>query len=163
MLEDDVSYISLHQIYEDFCTRSGVHKDAAIDFFGNSVEQAISMKTVNKSNYVANFQEKDGKEWLNNVRMEIIKAIRQTIVPDTLLLDVKLCRSAKLIEKFFKRTFSTFPDLWLFRKQFTLQYAAIAFQTYLLAINNRYPQRLYFSRAKGNVWSAEMLPGITHT
>lgn len=60
--------------------------------------------------------------------------------------------------QFFKRTFTTFPDLWLFRKQFTFQYATIAFQTYLLAINNRYPQKLFFSRSKGNIWNTEMLP-----
>jgi hypothetical protein len=34
------------------------------------------------------FQEKDNKDWLNNVKMEIINAIRQNIVPETFLLDV---------------------------------------------------------------------------
>lgn len=34
------------------------------------------------------FQEKDNKDWLNNVKMEIIQAIRERIVPDTFLLDV---------------------------------------------------------------------------
>ena len=34
-------------------------------------------------------QEKDNKDWLNNVKMEIIQAIRQNIVPDTFLLDVQ--------------------------------------------------------------------------
>jgi transformation/transcription domain-associated protein len=140
MVEDDVSYISLHQVYEDFCNRSGIHKDQAIDFYVKSVEDAMAMRT-----------DKDTKEWLNNVRMEIIQAIRQKIVPDTFLLD------------FFKRTFTTFPDLWLFRKQFTLQYATIAFQTYLLAINNRYPQKFFFSRAKGNIWNTELLPCILVT
>ena len=33
-------------------------------------------------------KEKDTKEWLNNVKMEIVQAIRQNIVPDTFLLDV---------------------------------------------------------------------------
>jgi len=138
MVEDDVSYISLHQVYEDFCNRSGIHKDQAIDFYVKSVEEAMAIRT-----------DKDNKDWLSNVKMEIIQAIRQRIVPDTFLLD------------FFKRTFSTFPDLWLFRKQFTFQYATVAFQTYLLAINNRYPQKLFFSRAKGNIWNTEMLPSLT--
>jgi hypothetical protein len=77
MVEDDVSYISLHQVYEDFCNRSGVHKDKAIDFYVKSVEEAVAKRT-----------DKDQKDWLNNVKMEIIQAIRRDIVPDTFLLDV---------------------------------------------------------------------------
>jgi transformation/transcription domain-associated protein len=46
MVEDDVSYISLHQVYEDFCNRSGVHKDQAIDFYVKSVEEAMALRTV---------------------------------------------------------------------------------------------------------------------
>ena len=89
MVEDDVSYISLHQVYEDFCNRSGVHKDQAIDFYVKSVEEAMSKRTVSPSKSpVLRFQEKDNKDWLNNVKMEIIQAIRQNIVPDTFLLDV---------------------------------------------------------------------------
>jgi len=91
--------------------------------------------------------------------MEIIQAIRQDIVPETFLLDVLTTTFPNLIVQFFKTTFATFPDLWLFRKQFTFQYATIAFQTYLLAINNRFPQKLFFSRAKGNIWNTELLPG----
>jgi len=79
MVEDDISYISLHQVYEDFCNRSGVHKDRAIDFYVKSVEEAVTKRT-----------DKDQKDWLNNVKMEIIQAIRRDIVPDTFLLDV-LC------------------------------------------------------------------------
>ena len=46
MVEDDISYISLHQVYEDFCNRSGVHKDKAIDFYVKSVEEAMSKRMV---------------------------------------------------------------------------------------------------------------------
>lgn len=49
MVEDDASYISLHQVYEDFCNRSGVHKDQAIDFYVKSVEEAMSKKAVRVS------------------------------------------------------------------------------------------------------------------
>src|ERR1700726_2426345 len=45
MVEDDVSYISLHQVYEDFCNRSGIHKDQAIDFYVKSVEEAMAIRT----------------------------------------------------------------------------------------------------------------------
>ena len=89
MVEDDISYISLHQVYEDFCNRSGVHKDQAIDFYVKSVEEAMSKRGVCPL-HITNLttKEKDTKEWLNNVKMEIIQAIRQNIVPDTFLLDV---------------------------------------------------------------------------
>jgi hypothetical protein len=90
MVEDDISYISLHQVYEDFCNRSGVHKDQAIDFYVKSVEEAMSKRTVYSALRIdLTLQEKDNKDWLNNVKMEIIQAIRQNIVPDTFLLDVQ--------------------------------------------------------------------------
>lgn len=94
MVEDDVSYISLHQVYEDFCNRSGVHKDQAIDFYVKSVEEAMAKRTVPGTPTFAGAdveQDKDTKDWLNNVKMEIIQAIRRNIVPDTFLLDVPLC------------------------------------------------------------------------
>ena len=89
MVEDDVSYISLHQVYEDFCNRSGIHKDQAIDFYVKSVEETMSKKGVCSLSLIELMkQERDNKEWLNNVKVEIIQAIRQNIVPDTFLLDV---------------------------------------------------------------------------
>ena len=89
MVEDDISYISLHQVYEDFCNRSGVHKDQAVDFYVKSVEEAMSKRGVCSLNITdLTMKEKDTKEWLNNVKMEIVQSIRQNIVPDTFLLDV---------------------------------------------------------------------------
>jgi transformation/transcription domain-associated protein len=100
MVEDDISYISLHQVYEDFCNRSGVHKDQAIDFYVKSVEEAMSKRGVCLLCIIdLTMKEKDTKEWLNNVKMEIIQAIRQNIVPDTFLLDVLLtcCKTDFLV------------------------------------------------------------------
>lgn len=89
MVEDDISYISLHQVYEDFCNRSGVHKDRAIDFYVKSVEEAVLKRTVVPLTLTnLTLKGADNKDWLNNVKMEIIQAIRQNIVPDTFLLDV---------------------------------------------------------------------------
>jgi len=89
MVEDDISYISLHQVYEDFCNRSGVHKDEAIDFYVKSVEEAMSKRTVVPLHLTRLIsKEADNKDWLNNVKMEIIQSIRQNTVPDTFLLDV---------------------------------------------------------------------------
>jgi len=59
MVEDDVSYISLHQVYEDFCNRSGVHKDQAIDFYVKSVEEAMSKRGVCFPEY--NWSDHEGK------------------------------------------------------------------------------------------------------
>jgi transformation/transcription domain-associated protein len=46
MVEDDVSYISLYQIYEDFCNRSGIHKDEAVEYYVSNLEEAVANRTV---------------------------------------------------------------------------------------------------------------------
>ena len=99
MVEDDISYISLHQVFEDFCNRSGIHKDQAIGSYVKSLEAAMSNRGVCYFSTLTDLiqHEKDNKEWLNNVKMEIIEAIRQNIVPDTFLLDVFLTLVTKLM------------------------------------------------------------------
>ena len=51
-----------------------------------------------------------------------------------------------------------FEDFWLFRKQFTSQYASFIFSTYMMCVNTRQPQKIHVNKGSGNVWTSDMLP-----
>jgi len=52
----------------------------------------------------------------------------------------------------------SYTDLWIFRKQFTAQFAASTFMTYTFFIGHRTPHRITFSRSTGNIFSSELMP-----
>ncbi len=52
-------------------------------------------------------------------------------------------------------------DLWLIRKQFTHQMAAVSFMTFIMCIGGRSPGKLMISRSTGNIWVNELAPGMS--
>lgn len=64
---------------------------------------------------------------------------------------------------FFQKTYPNYADFWLFRRQFSYQYAAICFMTYVMHIGNRYPNKISISRATGDIWGSELIPTINPT
>ncbi|EMR10214.1 hypothetical protein PNEG_01486 [Pneumocystis murina B123] len=134
IVEDDPSGISLQGIYEEYCRRYDMHKDEPLKYFASKLN-SFGSQTFDKQDII-------------NLKIEILTSIQTNLVPDDILL------------KYFKQLFSTYCDFWRFRKQFTLQYAGIAFMTYIMNINNRFPNKLYISRSSGNVWGTEFLPAM---
>ncbi|KAG4305579.1 hypothetical protein PORY_001135 [Pneumocystis oryctolagi] len=134
IVEDDPSGISLQGIYEEYCRRHDMHKDEPLEYFALKLNSFGSLSL--------------NKEDIINLKVEILASIQNNLVPDDILL------------KYFKQLFSTFCDFWRFRKQFTLQYSGIAFMTYIMNINNRFPNKLYISRSSGNIWGTEFLPAM---
>jgi transformation/transcription domain-associated protein len=80
--------------------------------------------------------------------MEIFTAIQEKWVSKTIALD------------YFKATYPIFAEFWLFRRQFSYQFAALTFMTYIMHMNNRYPAKLSIARATGNVWGSELLASM---
>ncbi|QSL64955.1 hypothetical protein MERGE_002259 [Pneumocystis wakefieldiae] len=134
IVEDDTSGISLQGIYEEYCRRYDMHKDEPLKYFASKLN-SFGSQTFDKQDII-------------NLKVEILTSIQSNLVPDDILL------------KYFKQLFSTYCDFWRFRKQFTIQYAGIAFMTYIMSINNRFPNKLYISRSSGNVWGTEFLPAM---
>ncbi|CCJ31022.1 unnamed protein product [Pneumocystis jirovecii] len=134
IVEDDPSGISLQGIYEEYCRRHNMHKDEPLEYFASKLN-SHGPQSLNKEDII-------------NLKVEILASIQNNLVPDDILL------------KYFKQLFSTFCDFWRFRKQFTLQYSGIAFMTYIMNINNRFPNKLYISRSSGNIWGTEFLPAM---
>jgi transformation/transcription domain-associated protein len=67
-------------------------------------------------------------------------------VPNTILLG------------YFQQIYPDFADFWLFRRQFSYQYAAISFMTYVMHMGNRYPSKIHISRRTGDIWGSELIP-----
>ena len=80
--------------------------------------------------------------------MEAYTAIQDKWVPGTLALE------------YFQQTYPSFADFWLFRRQFSYQFAALTFMTYIMHMNNRYPHKLSVARTTGNLWGSELIPAI---
>jgi transformation/transcription domain-associated protein len=84
-------------------------------------------------------------EHAHTARLETYTAIQEKWVPHTLALD------------YFTKTYPSYSEFWLFRRQFSYQFAALTFMTYILHMNNRYPHKLNIARGTGNIWGSELM------
>lgn len=135
IIQDDPHYISMHAIYEDYCKRVGISRDEALDYATKKLRAALDPKLP--------------KPDIASIRIEVLTAIQATIVPSTILRD------------YFARTYASFENFWLFRKQFSYQFACVTFMTYIMSINNRYPHKYFINTSSGSVWTTDMLPPLS--
>ncbi|GEQ72657.1 hypothetical protein JCM33374_g6344 [Metschnikowia sp. JCM 33374] len=132
IVNDDSRDISMQKIYEDFCNKNGKDRDAPFIY------------TIEKLR--AAFDPRLPKPDIMSIRVEILSAIQTLLVPSTVL------------KNYFVDLYSNFEDFWLFRKQFTAQYASFIFSTYMMCVNTRQPQKIHVNRGSGSVWTSDMLP-----
>ncbi|KAI9370618.1 transcription-associated protein [Aspergillus egyptiacus] len=129
-------HIRLVRIYEDYCRRVGINKDEPVLF------------TMEKMRALNETKQNRTPEQQQVLRTEMLTAIQEKWVPPTVVLN------------YFQKTYPNFTDFWLFRRQFSYQYAAIAFMTYMMHMGNRYPNKIMISRATGDIWGSELIPII---
>lgn len=153
LVQDDTSYISLQGIYEDHCRRNGVSKDEPVLFTMEKmralaeIKQSVGLPDSLPYNTYTNMNQRS-PEQSQVLRTEIFTAIQEKWVPNTIVL------------KYFQDIYPNFADFWLFRRQFSYQYAAIAFMTYVMHMNSRYPNKFSISRATGDIWGSELIPAM---
>ncbi|CAO3646140.1 unnamed protein product [Cunninghamella echinulata] len=138
MVQDDPSYYTLHDIYEDYCDTVQMHKDDPMVYFADKLKKNIRpVKEVMAQ-----------KTELINLRMEISDEIGTSMVPSNIL------------SKYMLREMGSYTDYWMARKQFTAQYATATFMSYIFSAGHRTPHKIAISRATGGVWTMEILPGF---
>ncbi|KAL9111516.1 MAG: hypothetical protein Q9227_004003 [Pyrenula ochraceoflavens] len=137
LIQDDTSYITLQGAYEDHCRRAGMSKDDPILFTMERMRALGEMKQSRTPDQTA------------TLRTEIFTAIQEKWVPNHVILD------------FFKGCYPNFEDFWLFRRQFSYQFAAVTFMTYIMHMSSRYPSKLFVSRSTGDLWAAELIPALS--
>ncbi|KAL6601053.1 hypothetical protein U3516DRAFT_602921 [Neocallimastix sp. 'constans'] len=141
LVQDDLSYVSLQEIYENHCEKSGFHKDDPTILYVNSIRNIIDR---DKKNSI-----KPTKNDVINLKMAIIQQIEETMVPNTVLTKYVLSKMKQYI------------DLFILRKQFTHQMAAVSFMSYVMSIAHRYPHKINISFETGNIWATELLPSLS--
>lgn len=140
LVQDDPSYITLQGVFEDHCRRVHMNRDEPI-LFALERLRAISESLKQTS-------PPRSAEQQQIMRTEILTAIQERWVSPTLVLD------------YFKAIYPNFEDFWLFRRQFTYQFAAATFLTYVMHMGNRYPSKLSIARSTGDVWVSELVPAL---
>ena len=132
IINDDTRDITLQHVYEDFCKKNGKSRDEPFIY------------TVEKLR--AAFDPRLPKPDIMSVKVEILSAIQSLLVPSTVL------------KNYFVNMYPKFEDFWLFRKQFTSQYATFIFSTYMMCVHQRQPQKIHLNKGSGNIWTSDMLP-----
>ncbi|RVX66256.1 hypothetical protein B0A52_10183 [Exophiala mesophila] len=139
LVQDDASYVTFQTVYEDFVRKApGMSRDDPMMF------------VLSKSRTIADQQKTSPRtaEQLAVLKTEIFNTIQERWVPNTILL------------KYFQAVYPNFADFWLFRRQFSYQYAATTFMTYVMHISARYPSKFAISRSTGDVWASDLLPNL---
>ncbi|AET37560.1 histone acetyltransferase TRA1 Ecym_1325 [Eremothecium cymbalariae DBVPG len=136
IINDSNSLVTLHEIYNNYCLKNNIDRDAIQDFVTEQLNVAYH-KALPTPDITA-------------VRVEIFSSIQSMFLPSTIVKD------------YFKTLFTEFEDFWLFRKQFSSQYGAFVFMSYMMSINNRSPHKIFIDEKSGNVHTLEMLPARYH-
>nr|CAG8553245.1 5905_t:CDS:10 [Entrophospora candida] len=130
IVQDDPSYCSLQDIYEDHCDDIKISKDEPIIYFINKMKSNISHTTTRKD--------------VINLKIEIARNIQSKYIPND----------------FIAKTIKSHEELWSFKKHFTSQMASVSFMTYLICVGQRHPHKFLISRNTGNIWSSELIPSF---
>ncbi|KAJ3326459.1 hypothetical protein HDU76_012906 [Blyttiomyces sp. JEL0837] len=141
LVQDDPSYTTLQEIYEDHCASSGIDKDDPILFHIHRMRELFASEDMARR----------GKVEILNLKTEIMEDIAARMIPETIL------------SKFVAKSMDSYTDLWIMRKRFTNQMAAVTFMTHVLSIGHRYPQKFHISMQSGNVWASDLLPVLSNT
>jgi transformation/transcription domain-associated protein len=138
LIQNDASYVSMQEIYDDYAFKHGMtHEDTILQFCDRQRQLHDPAIPRTDHRFIA-------------LKMEIIEEIQAKMLPETVLTNYMI------------RNMADSESLWLMRKQFAMQTAATAFLTYVCCLNNRAPSRFHISRKTGQMYMTEMLPSFVN-
>jgi transformation/transcription domain-associated protein len=141
IIQDDPSYVSLEDVYEDHCEKKGIHPDQPILMFRDKLSEAISKYSIPL---------RKGNSDLLNLRLLIMDKISSAMISDDIL------------QKYMEASIPSFSGYYLLRKNFTLQYSSFTFLSYVMSIGHRFPHKMLISREKGTLFATDLLPSLNH-
>lgn len=153
LVQEDAQYMSLQGVFEDHCRRNRANKDDPVLFTMEKLRAMAELRGVVSHptfSFVSatNVPQQKVTDQVPNLRMEAFTAIQDKWVPSTIALE------------YFQQIYPSFADFWLFRRQFSYQFAALTFMTYVMHIGNRYPHKLSIARGTGNIWGSELISNM---
>ncbi|CAL1700686.1 unnamed protein product [Somion occarium] len=141
LLENDSSYITLFDIYEQHCKSNGLTTEDAIFLVGEKARIALR-------DFRQNNQRNPSKGEYLTLKKELFDEVTAKIAPED------------VVTRYMIRTMDSPSELWLMRKQFALQVATASFMTFILCLTSRVPARFHISRTTGLIAMSEMIPGM---
>ncbi|KAI9104837.1 hypothetical protein DFS34DRAFT_691063 [Phlyctochytrium arcticum] len=144
LVQDDPSYITLQEIWEDYCVQKRQHKDDPIIFYINR------MRDIYASDEFLKRGKLDKVEMLN-LKAELLEDIASKFMPDTILT------------KFMIKSLASYGELWMMRKHFSQSLAAVTFMTHVMSVGQRTPHKFHISRRSGAIWASDLLPTLSHS
>jgi transformation/transcription domain-associated protein len=148
MIEDDVSYVNLQGVYEDYCRKNSIDKDEPVLY---TIEKLRQLSPVSASNPIVKVElmnKQKSLEQANAIRFETFVAVQEKYTPNNVALD------------YFSQTYPSYSDFWMFRRAFCYQFASLTFMTYMMCMSQRYPHKLSIARGTGKVWGSELVPSM---
>lgn len=152
MISDSASYISLQAVYENHCRMVDINKDEPVLYMMDQMRILAESQNVSafwswKMEQHTNSLQR-AAEQQSLIRTDMFTAIQEKWVPQTIVSD------------YFQRIYPSFADFWLFRRQFSYQYAAVSFMTYVMHMSGRLPNKIVVSRETGDIWATELVPTL---
>ncbi|KAH3687065.1 hypothetical protein WICPIJ_001938 [Wickerhamomyces pijperi] len=132
LLNDSKSMTTMQEIYEAHCKKTNTDKDEPLLYYYAKMKSSIDPQLPIPDS--------------TSIKVEIFSGLQTSVVPNT------------IFKNYFTELYAGFEDFWLFRKQFTSQYASFIFMTYMMSINNRVPSKILVNHKSGAVCTYEMLP-----
>ncbi|RPD67165.1 atypical/PIKK/TRRAP protein kinase [Lentinus tigrinus ALCF2SS1-7] len=142
LLQNDPSYITLGDIYDQHCEDSGMAREEPVIMIGEKIK--ATMREFKQRN-----QRAPRKDEFYILKKELFDDVMAKAVPEDVL------------SRFVMRTMGSPSELWRMRKEFALQLASTSFMTFLICIGSRLPSRLHWSRATGQIAMSEIIPGLS--
>lgn len=104
---------------------------------------------------------------LDLAKLEVFTEIATKIFPDDVLSRVSFSLECSFstfwadrnVRQYMSKAMAAPTDLWLARKQMTLDYAGFVFMTYIFCLGQRTPSRLHISRATGCLHTTDVVTG----
>ncbi|GMM36217.1 hypothetical protein DASC09_035420 [Saccharomycopsis crataegensis] len=132
VIKNDEEDVTLLKIYEHHCLFKKQRFDEPFFYTAMKLREAFNLSGSAKVDIV-------------KVKMEILNAVQSLYTPTTIVRD------------YFFNLYEKYEDFWIFRKQFTSQYASFIFMTYMMSITGRQPHKIHMGTKSGSVWTSDML------
>lgn len=132
MVEDDLMYSTLLEVYENHCARNDREADLPITLFKEQLNPAMTGQI--------------SPEAIVDTRLHAYNEITRTRVPDNIL------------SQFIYKTLLNGNHMWAFKKQFATQLALSCFISYMLQIGGRSPNKILFAKNTGKIFQTDFHP-----
>lgn len=132
MVEDDLTYSTFLEVYENHCARNNKEADQPITYFKEQLNQAISGQI--------------SPEAVVDLRLQAYNYITKDYVFDS------------IFSQYMYKTLLSGNHMWAFKKQFAIQLALSSFMSFMLQIGGRSPNKILFAKNTGKIFQTDFHP-----